>query len=136
MVGMKKLLFTLALCLIAVACSDKPATVKSEQLAGHAAVQYYGYLLRGDFTAFVDGLDYPNPMPKDYRALQEKNAAMFVHEQDSLRGGIKKVNLSKADIMPADSSAAAVYLLLTFGNNTSEEVLVPMVRRNGKWLMK
>lgn len=132
---MKKIILLLMLPLVALSCKEKPV-VDHGAIAGKAAVQYYGYLLRHDYTAFVDGINYPNPIPKDYREALEKNAAMFVHDQDSLRQGIKAVHLSKADIMPGDTAAAAIYLTLSYGDKSSEEILVPMVCRKGVWYMK
>ncbi len=133
---MKKIILLLMLPLVALSCKDKPSAPDHGEIAGKAALQYYGCLLRHDYAAFVDGINYPNPIPADYREALEKNAAMFVHEQDSLRQGIKAVRLSKADIMPRDTAAAAVYLTLSFGDKSSEEVIVPMVCRNGVWYMK
>lgn len=134
---MRKIVFFLLLVVLFGSCKhdEKPVT-PPEQIAGNAAVEYYGYLQRGDFASFVDGINYSKPIPKDYREALERNAARFVHEQDSVRGGIKTVKLSKADLMQNDSTLAAVYLVLGFGNKTSEEVLVPMVKRNDVWYMK
>lgn len=126
----------LVLCLGFVGCKKEKPVTPQEQIAGRAAVQYYGYLQHHDFASFVDGVYYGKPIPKDYRALLEKNAEIFVHEQDSLRRGIKKVKLSKADLMKNDSTLAAVYLLLSYGDSTTEEVLVPMIKRKDVWYMK
>ena len=46
------------------------------------------------------------------------------------------VKVSRADVMKNDTTLAAVYLQLAFGDNTSEEVLVPMIKRKGVWYMK
>ena len=120
----------LVLCLGFVGCKKEKPVTPQEQIAGRAAVQHH------DFASFVDGVYYGKPIPKDYRALLEKNAEIFVHEQDSLRRGIKKVKLSKADLMKNDSTLAAVYLLLSYGDGTAEEVLVPMIKRKDVWYMK
>lgn len=133
---MKKLFLLLLTAFVLVACKEKPKPIPPEQIAGKAAVEYYGYLQRHDFRAFVDGIYYAKPIPKEYRELLEKNAENVVHEQDSLRHGLKSIKLSKADLMKNDTTLAAVYLLLQYGDSTSEEVLVPMVKRKDVWYMK
>ena len=133
---MKKLFLILLASTVLVACKKKTEPTPQGQIAGKAAVEYYGYLQRHDFASFVDGMYYKNPIPKDYRALLEKNAKVFVQEQDSLHRGIKSVKLSKADVMHKDTTLAAVYLSLSFGDGATEEVLVPMVKRKNVWYMK
>ena len=133
---MKKFFLIVFAAVSLVACKKKPEPSYQGLIAGKAAVEYYGYLQRHNFASFVDGMYYKNPIPKEYRVLLEKNAEIFAHEQDSLHHGIKAVKLSKADIMPKDTTLAAVYLSLTFGDGANEEVLVPMVKRKNVWYMK
>lgn len=115
---------------------DTPKPKQDGMIAGNAAAEYYKSLLRHDYKTFVGGTYFEKPIPQSYRALLEKNAQMYLHEQDSVRGGIKKVVVSKANIMKNDSTLAAVYLQITFGNKESEQILVPMVKRKGVWYMK
>ncbi len=132
---MRKFLFVIIAVIALTGCGSKEGPSPAD-VAGKAAEQYYSYLLHRDYSAFVDGMNYANPIPKDYRRVLEDNAASFLHDQDSIHGGIKSAQFSRANIMPNDSTAAAVYLMLTYGNNTKEEVLVPMVKRNDVWYMK
>lgn len=133
---MKKIFFICLTLAALVACKEKPQQKPNGDIAGKAAVEYYGYLQRHNFSAYVDGMYYEKPIPKEYKALLVKNAEMFVHEQDSLHHGIKAVKLSKADMMQKDTTLVAAYLTLTMGDGTSEEVLVPMVKRKNVWYMK
>lgn len=130
------LIFGLVLCLGLVGCKKEKPVTPQEQIAGRAAVQYYKYLQHRDFASFVDGTYFGKPIPTEYRKLLEKNAEQFVHDQDSLRHGMKSIKLSKADLMQNDTTLAAVYLLINYGDTTSEEVLVPMIKRKGVWYMK
>lgn len=130
-VGFVVVLFSFSLS----SCKEEKPATPQEQIAGRAAVQYYGYLQHRDFPAFVDGTYFGKPIPKEYRALLEKNAENFVHDQDSLRRGIKSVKFSRANLMN-DTTLAAVYLNISFGDSTTEEVLVPMIKRKDVWYMK
>ena len=133
-ISMRKILLSFVVVLVLAGCGkSKPV---SHEIAGKAAAQYYSYLQHGNIKAFVDGTYFSKPIPKSYRALLEKNATTFAGEQDSLHKGIKTVKVSRADVMKNDTTLAAVYLQLAFGDNTSEEVLVPMIKRKGVWYMK
>lgn len=135
-IGMRKLLLSFVVVLVLAGCGKNKPVSHEGEIAGKVAARYYSCLQHGDVRSFVDGTYFPKPIPKSYRALLEKNAATFAGEQDSLHKGIKTVKVSRADVMKNDSTLAAVYLQLSFGDRTSEEVLVPMVKRKGMWYMK
>ena len=135
-ISMRKILLSFVVVLALAGCGKSKPVSHEGEIAGKAAAQYYSYLQHGNIKAFVDGTYFSKPIPKSYRALLEKNATTFAGEQDSLHKGIKTVKVSRADVMKNDTTLAAVYLQLAFGDNTSEEVLVPMIKRKGVWYMK
>ena len=128
------LLFYLFAFVLLGACSDKPSGPTAAQLAGQAAKVYYEQLLKGDYGSFVDGRYQPTRMPESLRQQLITNAKMFVGQQDKEHKGIKGVVVSDARADTAKHVANA-FLTLTYGDNSKEEIVVPMVEQDGVWYM-
>ena len=105
------------------------------ELAGQVARQYYEQLLAGTCEAFVDGTWQPETISEEYRQQLIESAEMFVGRQQREHRGIREVRVANAE---ADSlgTAANVFLVFCYGDSTAEEVLVPMIQKDGTWYMK
>ncbi len=127
---MRKLLY-LALLLIAVGCGGTdPAEVASA-----AAKEYYKLLLEGKYDEYVDGFYRPDSIPGSYRSQLIDNAKMFMAQQKEERRGLLDVRVVSAKV---DTSlhVANVFLILSYGDSTNEEIVVPMVEQKGVWYMR
>lgn len=131
---MKKILYLAVLFVVAgfVASCSKP---KPEEIVAKAAEQYYSYLLDGKYEAFVDGCYQQDTIRGVYRQQLIENAKMFVAQQKTQHKGIKSFEVSNAEVDTA-AHTANVFLLLTFGDGGSEEVLLPMVEKDELWMMR
>ena len=127
---MRKLVY-LILIVIVVACSD----VSREDQAALAAKGYYTHLVKGEYEQFVEGRLMADSLPADYRSQLIEGYKQFVAQQVVARKGIHEVSVSRAY---TDSLAGYtnVLLLLCYGDSTAEEIVVPMVERDGRWMMK
>lgn len=128
---MRKLVY-LILIVIVVACSTG---VSREEQAALAAKGYYTHLVQGEYEQFVEGRFMADSLPADYRSQLIEGYKQFVAQQMEARKGIQEVTVSRAY---TDSLAGYtnVLLMLCYGDSTTEEVVVPMVERNGRWMMK
>ena len=128
---MRKLVY-LILIVIVVACSTG---VSREEQAALAAKGYYTHLVQGEYEQFVEGRFMADSLPQDYRSQLIEGYKQFVAQQLEARNGIQEVSVSRAY---TDSLAGYtnVLLMLCYGDSTTEEVVVPMVERNGRWMMK
>jgi hypothetical protein len=128
---MRKLVY-LILIVIVVACSTG---VSREEQAALAAKGYYTHLVQGEYEQFVEGRFMADSLPADYRSQLIEGYKQFVAQQLETRNGIQEVSVSRAY---TDSLAGYtnVLLMLCYGDSTSEEVVVPMVERDGRWMMK
>ena len=127
---MRKLVY-LILIVIVVACSD----VSREDQAALAAKGYYTHLVKGEYEQFVEGRLMADSLPADYRSQLIEGYKQFVAQQVEARKGIHEVSVSRAY---TDSLAGYtnVLLLLCYGDSTTEEIAVPMVECDGRWMMK
>ena len=128
---MRKLVY-LILIVIVVACSTG---VSREEQAALAANGYYTHLVQGEYEQFIEGRLMADSLPADYRSQLIEGYKQFVAQQMEARKGIQEVSVSRAY---TDSLAGYtnVLLMLCYGDSTTEEVVVPMVERDGRWMMK
>ena len=122
-------LFTIHYSLF-TACSSPT----KEELASLAAKGYYQHLIEGDFDHFLEGREYADSLPADYRSQLIDGYAQFMAQQQA-RGGIHEVRISRA-FTDSTQQYTSVLLMLCYGDSTSEEIVVPMVERDGRWMMK
>ena len=59
----------------------------------------------------------------------------FVAQQERAHDGIADVTATRAE-MDSVANVMQVFLQLCFGDSTSEEIVVPMLRHGNAWLMK
>ena len=108
----------------------------SEELASLAAKGYYDHLVSGEYESFFEGMDQSEMMNEvHYRSQLIDNYRQFMAEQYSAHGGIREVRIVRAST-DSIQKFTNVFLMLCFGDSTNEEIVVPMVERNGSWRMK
>ena len=122
-------LFTIHYSLF-TACSSPT----KEELASLAAKGYYQHLIDGDYDHFLEGRQFADSLPADYRSQLIDGYAQFLAQQQA-RGGIREVRISRA-FTDSTQQYTSVLLMLCYGDSTTEEVVVPMTERNGRWMMK
>lgn len=130
---MRKLVYLVLLVSLAqwAACSSPTR----EKLASLAAKGYYQHLIEGDFDHFLEGRVMADSLPDDYRSQLIDGYSQFLAQQVKARGGINEVRISRA-YTDTTQQYTSVLLMLCYGDSTSEEVIVPMVEHNGRWMMK
>ena len=131
--GVIKLFYlSLLLCsILLAACGGNPT---KEELASLAAKGYYQHLIEGDYDHFLEGRLMADSLPDDYRTQLIDGYHQFMAQQQA-RGGITEVRVSRA-YTDSTQQYTSVMLMLCYGDSTTEEVIVPMVERNGRWMMK
>ena len=122
-------LFTIHYSLF-TACSSPT----KEELASLAAKGYYQHLIDGDYDHFLEGRQFADSLPADYRSQLIDGYSQFMAQQQA-RGGIREVRISRA-FTDSTQQYTSVFLMLCYGDSTTEEVVVPMAERNGRWMMK
>lgn len=107
-----------------------------EELASIAAKGYYDHLIHGEYEQFYEGMDQREfTSEADYRSQMLDNLRQFMARQEKEHHGILEVRVSNA-ATDTVQQFTNVFLVLCFGDSTNEEIVVPMVERNGSWRMK
>lgn len=130
---MKKILFFLLSVMSLFSCKEK--TPDPGYYAGIAAKGYYDMLLEGRYDEFVEGQNMPHRIPEGYRQQLVLNAKMFVEQQKNEHRGMKAFQVLDAKADTAHH-IADVYLSVTYGDSTKEQIVVPMVEVEKKWKMR
>ena len=129
---MRKLLFIALTLLMLCACSSTP-----EEQAARAARGYYQCLIDDRPEEFLRGKVNADSLPDSYRAQLLKAINQYRAEMLDKHNGLNEVQVSD-NVARRDTSLNLTYafLLLCYGDSTEEEITVPMVERDGQWLMK
>ena len=106
-----------------------------EELASLAAKGYYEHLLKGEYDKFLEGVNGSDTIPDDYREQLLVGYKQFMHQQEQAHRGIREVRIVNAQT-DTIQKYTSVFLVLCFGDSTNEEIVVPMVEREGRWRMK
>ena len=122
--------FILAL-LLSMACANP----SPEEMASIAAKGYYNHLVNGEYEAFLEGKDGADSLPKAYREQLLTSYRQFMSQQNRDHHGILDIRVSNAKT-DTTLNYTNVFLVLCFGDSVNEEIVVPMVERNGSWRMK
>ena len=127
--------FLFASALLLVACGSKKEEVDQGELAARADKLYYEQLLEGKYEAFLEGENRPGKLPDGYRKQLLINLQQFMEQQKSQHKGIDSISLTSSVFSEKDSTASA-FLLFHYGDKTTEQVVVPMIKRKGVWMMR
>ena len=125
----------IAVALLLVACGEKKKNVDQGKLAAKAAKHYYEQLLKGDYEAFLNNENRTNNLPDGYRKQLLLNLKQFVAQQDSVHHGIDSITLGASHFSAKDNTAS-VFIIFYYGDKTTEQVVVPMVKERGKWILR
>ena len=128
---MRKLAVIVLLAMMA-ACGS----ATKEELASLTAKGYYDHLIHGEYEQFYEGMDQRALSDEPaYRSQMLDNLRQFMARQEREHRGVLDVRVSNATTDTVQQFTN-VFLVLCFGDSTNEEVVVPMVERNGAWRMK
>ena len=113
----------------------KAVCTNGGELAGRAAKLYYEQLLKGQYEAFLGGENRSEKLPDSYRKQLLTNLRQFIEQQKKEHEGIDSVSLASSVFSEKDSTASA-FLLFHYGDKTTEQVVVPMLKKHGVWMMR
>ena len=129
--------FHFSLLISIASCSEKRTPEEVAQAEAMEVCQAcYDRLIKGDYEGFLSFRNDIDNIPAELRSQIVDAMKMYIDTEERLHGGIKSVMATKAQ-MDSTLNVMKVFLILSYGNGTDEEVVVPMVTdSNGQWRMK
>ena len=127
------LVLSLMATVMCLSCSHEDA--KPDFAAAAAAKEYYDSLNNGGHEYFTTMSLPAERIPESYREQLVANTKMYLAGLRNEHKGISEVRVIDCKNNPRQSTAEA-YLLLCFSDSVKEEIVVPMVKRSGKWMMR
>lgn len=115
-----------------ISCGNPTA----EEMASLAAKGYYQHLINGEYEQFLQGKDgLDKDSEEQYWSQLVDNCHQFIRQQEQAHRGIHELRVvnAKTDTLHKYTN---VFMMLCFGDSTNEEIVVPMVERDGRWYMR
>ncbi len=141
-IGRKQILrsaFFILAVLLLWACSK----TSPEWQAASAAKDYYDCLAKGHVEGFVQGKAGWDSLPVAYREQVQQAAALYLADVKAKHGGLHQVLISEDHYQDSQETLrdtvlqhTYAFLILCFSDSTQEEIVVPMVEADERWLMK
>jgi len=132
----KRLLLPLFPLLLTASCgenlSPEAAAVKE---AKNIVQESYNHLLKGNYEAFLSGRMGGDELPADYREQLLTGYKQFMFQQQKTHGGINEFIVTDTKIDSAQHQIL-VFLTANYADSLSEEIVIPVIERDGKWKMK
>lgn len=114
------------------ACSSQ---LSPEEAAMEVAQKSYDCLLDGDYEAFLNSRADMEGAPASFREQLLVAYKQFVRLQQESHQGIALFTASRAQ-MDSTLQLMQVFMLVSYADSTQEEIVVPMVERNGEWKLR
>jgi hypothetical protein len=129
---------------VVIACDKQNQNEMLLQAASESAQKSYEALLAGRYQQFLSLRHEGDSLPEAYREQLLTAYRQFIAEQQKAHGGINSVNVSRSVFATGKAGNESdtlrnevyVYLLFNYADSVQEEIVVPMVERNGEWKMK
>ena len=134
--GSERAVFLLLAVLGLWLCACTPnKELTAEERASAVAKSCYEALYGGHPELFLDGRLGAEDMPQSYRDQLLETYRRHASQVNDQYRGVRSVRVSRAE-MDSTQHLMQVFLVLGYGDNSQEEMVVPMVEQQGKWLMK
>ena len=124
-----------AAALLQVGCSDKETPQNKPKLATEVAQQSYEALYEGKCEDYLKARANYDTMPESYRKALLTTYRQHVAEVKRNHNGVTKVEAIRT-VNDTVMGVMQVYMNLTYGDKTQEEIMVPLVKVNDEWKLK
>lgn len=131
---MRKFILPVAALLVLSACNGRKYD-NEEQAVCAAAEEYYDYLINGKVDRYMAALHDVDSLPQEYRDQLRDMFLQYIGNEQQEHDGLKSAKATRCEFS-ADSLAANAFLDITFGDNTSEQIALPLVRVGKEWKLK
>lgn len=129
-----KFLFVLLLLALVASCSDEKEVEKHSK-PEDVALAAYNNLIKGEYEKYVSNVHSCDSITEKYRKSLITAAKQFMAKEKEENGGIISVNVVDAKTNKSETYSL-VMLILNYGDSTSEEVAVPVVKVGESWRLR
>lgn len=127
---MRKLLY---FCIAIAAVSCIVTACKKDLSAQEAAERYYGCLIKGDVEGYMRGMADYEEQSEEYRQQLHDMFLQYLDDEQKMRNGICAAEATGDTVV---NEVTHVFVMLTYGDSTREQVSLPLVLTDKGWRMK
>ena len=122
---------------LALCCCSRPSSEEAARAEAMAVAQTCcDRLLEGDYDGFLAFMAGNEDLPHDYREQLKDAYRMYIDSEMKSHRGITGATVKRAQ-MDSTMNVMQVFVVLDYGDNTHEEIVMPMVSTpEGQWIMK
>ena len=128
---MRKLLY---FCFAIALISCLTAACKRELSAREAAEKYYSCLIRGDVEGYMQGMADYDSLTTEYREQLRDMFLQYLDYEERMRSGFISVEATRDTLI--DERNSYVFVMVTYGDSTQEQLSLPLVLTDKGWRMK
>lgn len=135
---MKQTLLTILICTL-IACSSSPSKedpLLVEAPSPHKVEKMYQPFCIGMYEEYVSHIYSLQDKSENYR---QQALNMFKQQYATIiaeRKGVANFSVTRIEQSPQNPLYADAYILMHYADSTSELIVLPMVREEGKWWFK
>ena len=129
-------LFLFFACMLFASCGNKSNTsIEDNGPKEEEVLSLYKLYTSGNYSAYVDAMQSCDDKPEAYR--QEMKDALKQHARyiDEEYKGIKHVKLERTEVHDK-GNMSNVFLHVTYGDGSSEEIMIQLVRNKDRWRIR
>ncbi len=111
---------------------DTAGKTADDASADSAAVTFYQMRANGRYEEYIDAMESCDKMPSDYK---QRTLTMLRHHDRYIKeekNGVKEVKALRSETHD-NGRMANVFLKVTYGDGSAEEVLFPVVYDGKRW---
>ena len=116
-------------------CSSPTPEEQARADAMVAAQHGYRLLLDGDYEGFALYHAGMSDAPRSFREQMVDAYKMYVDREEKAHRGISSAKATRAE-MDSTLNLIQVFMLLNYGDGSSEEIVVPVVQDQGQWKLR
>lgn len=117
-------------------CGDKnAAAADSLAMIDTLAPRLYMLQQQGRYADYVNAMASAEGQPESYRQMLQLAVKHHAAEIKRTKKGIKSVKFSKKEVYDNGRMLKA-FLDVTYGDNTTEEIILPLVKSGEQWKLQ
>lgn len=128
--------YILAILAIATLLSCACESAKEEEGPFGYVEELYAPYLKGDCEAYASHMLSVQDKTETYRRQVVNMLKQQRAITDSLHNGVTKMEVLKVEPSAVNNDYAEAYLLMHYGDNSSEQVILQLVRKDNKWWIR
>lgn len=127
-------LLLMAAALFNTACNRTEASADTEMALNDTVVNMYNLYINGSYLEYVAMMESLDGKPQEYKQQMADLMKQRHRAQEEEHGGLTSCRVQRID--RKNENYCDAYVEITFSDNTTDDILLPLVKVAGVWRIK